>query len=401
MKYIIVLGDGMADEPIESLGNRTPLQFALTPSMDRLAKQGNTGLLATVPDGMPPGSEVANLSVLGYNPAEVLEGRGSLEAASMGIELLPGEMAMRCNLICIENGKIKNHSAGHISSGEAEILIHHLNEKLGNERLQFFAGVSYRHLLKLKDGDKRLDCTPPHDVMGTDFREVLIRPLSDDSQATADYLNDLIIQSQALLENHPVNKKRKTEGKGPANSVWLWSPGYKPQMKKLSEEYPIRTGAVISAVDLVKGIGIYAGLESISVTGATGFSDTNYEGKVQAALKALKEKDFVYLHIEASDEAGHDGDVELKVRTIEDIDSRILKPLMEETEKWNESVTIALLPDHPTPCRIRTHTGSPVPFVIYKPGLSPDAVTEFNEFSVKQGKHGLLKGNEFIKAVFE
>jgi len=338
---------------------------------------------------------------LGYNPAEVLEGRGSLEAASMGIELLPGEMAMRCNLICIENGKIKNHSAGHISSGEAEILIHHLNEKLGNERLQFFAGVSYRHLLKLKDGDKRLDCTPPHDVMGTDFREVLIRPLSDDSQATADYLNDLIIQSQALLENHPVNKKRKTEGKGPANSVWLWSPGYKPQMKKLSEEYPIRTGAVISAVDLVKGIGIYAGLESISVTGATGFSDTNYEGKVQAALKALKEKDFVYLHIEASDEAGHDGDVELKVRTIEDIDSRILKPLMEETEKWNESVTIALLPDHPTPCRIRTHTGSPVPFVIYKPGLSPDAVTEFNEFSVKQGKHGLLKGNEFIKAVFE
>jgi len=401
MKYIILLGDGMADEPIESLGNLTPLQFARTPNMDRLAKKGNTGLLATVPDGMHPGSEVANLSVLGYNPVEVLEGRGALEAASMGIDILRGEMAMRCNLICIENGKIKNHSAGHISNEEAEILIHYLNEKLGSERLQFFAGVSYRHLLKIKGGDKRLDCTPPHDVMGTDFKEVLIRPLSADSQATADFLNGLIIQSQMLLENHPVNQKRKAEGKDPANSIWLWSPGYKPQMKKLSEENPIQTGAVISAVDLIKGIGIYAGLESINVVGATGLYNTNYEGKAQAALKALKEKDFVFLHIEASDEAGHEGDVELKIKTIEDIDHRVLKTLMEETEKWEEPVTIALLPDHPTPCRIKTHTNSPVPFVIYKPGASPDAVTEFNEFSVKQGKYGLLKGNEFIKAFFE
>ncbi|MCL1932406.1 MAG: cofactor-independent phosphoglycerate mutase [Candidatus Azobacteroides sp.] len=401
MKYIIVLGDGMADEPIESLGNQTPLQFARTPCMDQLAKQGNTGLLATIPEGMHPGSEVANLSVLGYDPVRVLEGRGVLEAASMGIDILPGEMAMRCNLICVENGKIKNHSAGHISNEEAETLIHYLNEKLGNEQLQFFPGVSYRHLLKLKGGDKRLDCTPPHDVPGTDFRQVLIRPLSGDSQATADCLNDLIIRSQALLENHPVNQKRKAEGKDPANSIWPWSPGYKPQMKKLSEEYPIRTGAVISAVDLVKGIGIYAGLESIKVVGATGLYNTNYEGKVQAALKALKEKDFVYLHIEASDEAGHEGDAELKVKTIEDIDSRVLKTLMEETENWDEPVTIALLPDHPTPCRIKTHTNSPVPFVIYKPGQTPDEVTEYNEFSVKKGKYGLLKGNEFIKAFFE
>jgi len=400
MKYIIVLGDGMADEPIESLGNLTPLQFARTPNMDRLAKKGNTGLLATVPDGMHPGSEVANLSVLGYDPLKVLEGRGSLEAASMGIDILPEEMAMRCNLICIENGKIKNHSAGHISNEEAEILIHFLNEKLGNERLQFFPGVSYRHLLKLKGGDKRLDCTPPHDVPGIDFRKVMIRPLSTDSQATADYLNDLTIRSQALLENHPVNQKRKAEGKDPANSIWLWSPGYKPQMKKLSEEYPIRMGAVISAVDLIKGIGIYAGLESINVVGATGLYNTNYEGKTEAALKALKEKDFVYLHIEASDEAGHEGDVELKVKTIEYLDQRVLKTIMEETEKWDEPVTIALLPDHPTPCRIKTHTHSPVPFVIYKPGAFPDNVSEFNEFSVKQGKYGLLKGNEFIKAVF-
>ena len=401
MKYIIVLGDGMADEPIESLGNRTPLQFARTPYMDLLAKRGNTGLLATIPDGMSPGSEVANLSVLGYDPFSVLEGRGTLEAASMGVEIAPDEMAMRCNLICIENGKIKNHSAGHISNEEAEILIRYLNEKLGTEQIQFFAGVSYRHLLKLEGGDKHLDCTPPHDVQGTDFRQVLIRPLSTDSQATADFLNDLIIQSQALLENHPVNLKRKTEGKDPANSIWPWSPGYKPQMKKLSEEYPIRTGAVISAVDLVKGIGIYAGLESIKVDGATGLYDTNYEGKAQAALKALKEKDFVYLHIEASDEAGHEGDAALKVKTIEYLDSRILKTLIEETDKWDEPVTIALLPDHPTPCRIKTHSNSPVPFVIYKQGETPDEVTEYNEFSVEKGKYGLLKGNEFIKVFFE
>ena len=401
MKYIILLGDGMADEPVESLDNLTPLQFARTPSMDLLAKKGNTGLLATVPEGMSPGSEVANLSVLGYNPADVLEGRGALEAASMGIDILPGEMAMRCNLICIENGKIKNHSAGHISNEEAEILIHFLNEKIGNERIQFFPGVSYRHLLKMNDGDKRLDCTAPHDAMGTNFKDVLIRPLSTDSQTTADYLNNLIIQSQALLENHPLNQKRKAEGKDPANSIWLWSPGYKPQMKKLSEEYPIRTGAVISAVDLIKGIGIYAGLESINVVGATGLYNTNYEGKVQATLKALKEKDFVYLHIEASDEAGHEGDVELKVKTIEDIDHRVLKTLMEETEMWEEPVTIALLPDHPTPCRIRTHTNSPVPFVIYKPVEIPDGVSEYNEFSVKNGKYGLLRGNGFIKAIFE
>jgi 2,3-bisphosphoglycerate-independent phosphoglycerate mutase len=400
MKYIIVLGEGMADEPIESLCNRTPLQFARTPCMDQLAKKGNTGLLATIPDGMPPGSEVANLSVLGYNPAHVLEGRGVLEAASMGVNILPGEMAMRCNLICIENGKIKNHSAGHISTGEAEILIHCLNEKLGNEGLQFYPGISYRHLLKLKAGDKRLDCTPPHDVQGTGFRRILIRPLSTDSHATAEILNSLIIQSQSLLENHPVNQKRKAEGKDPANSIWLWSPGYKPQMKKLSEEYPIQTGAVISAVDLIKGIGIYAGLESIKVVGATGLYDTNYEGKVQAALKALKEKDFVYLHIEASDEAGHEGNVDLKIKTIEDIDSRILRPLMEETEKWDVPVTVALLPDHPTPCRIKTHSNSPVPFVIFKPGETPDEVEEFNELSVIKGKYGLLKGNEFIKAFF-
>ncbi|MDR3218796.1 MAG: cofactor-independent phosphoglycerate mutase [Dysgonamonadaceae bacterium] len=399
-KYIIVLGDGMADEPIESLGNKTPLQYAHTPCMDLLAEKGNSGLLDTIPEGMHPGSEVANLAVLGYDVAAVLEGRGALEAASMGIDVLTGELVMRCNLICIENGKIKNHSGGHISNEEAHILIRFLNEHLGDDRLRFFPGVSYRHVLKLKGGDKRLNCTPPHDVIGTDFKSVLMKAQTPEAQATATYLNEQIRASQELLKNHPVNLKRIAAGKDPANSIWPWSPGYKPQMEKMADIYPIRTGAVISAVDLIKGIGVYAGLECIEVPGATGLYDTNYEGKAQAALRALKEKDFVFLHVEASDEAGHDGDVPLKVKTIENLDSRLLKTIMEETEKWTEPVTIALLPDHPTPCRIRTHTASPVPFVIYKPGNTPDEVVEYNEFSVQKGKYGHLKGDEFIKTFF-
>jgi threonine synthase len=397
MKYIIILGDGMADEPVEALGNRTPLQAAHTPAMDLLARLGRSGLLHTVPEGMSPGSEVANLAVLGYDVPNILEGRGSLEAASMGIEIAPDEMALRCNLITIEDGKIKNHSAGHISNEEAVILIQYLNENLATEKVRFYPGVSYRHVLKIKNGDKQLICTPPHDVPGTAFVKVLVQSKNPEAQSTAGLLNNLILRSQDLLENHPVNLKRKAEGKDPANSIWPWSPGYKPQMKKLSEIYPVRSGAVISAVDLIKGIGIYAGLENIEVPGATGLYDTNYEGKAQAALAALKEKDFVYLHVEASDEAGHEGNALLKVKTIEYLDSRILKPVMEETKKWSEPVAIALLPDHPTPCRIKTHTSAPVPFVIYKPGETPDDVTHFDEFSARKGIYGLLKGDEFIR----
>jgi 2,3-bisphosphoglycerate-independent phosphoglycerate mutase len=396
----------MADEPIQSLGNQTPLQYASTPSMDMLARKGGAGLLHTVPEGMHPGSEVANLSVLGYNPVEVLEGRGALEAASMGIDILSGEMVMRCNLICIENGKIKNHSAGHISSEEAGILIRYLNgmfpalPPFGGEGGGFFPGVSYRHILKLKGGNKRLLCTPPHDIPGVEFRNALIKAELPEAQETADYLNRCIIRSQEMLENHPVNLKRKAEGKDPANSIWLWSPGYKPQMKPLSEMYPIHAGAVISAVDLIKGIGICAGLEIINVPGATGLYDTDYEGKAQAALKALRETDFVYVHVEASDEAGHEGDALLKVKTIEYLDKRLLQPILEAVDSWDEPVTIALLPDHPTPCRIKTHTALPVPFVIYKPGEMPDKVTEYNEFSVEKGKYGVLKGEQFIKNFF-
>lgn len=400
MKYIIILGDGMADEPVAGLGNRTPLQYADTPGMDYLAKIGCSGMLDTIPEGFHPGSEIANLSVLGYNLNEVFEGRGTLEAASMGVTILPDEMAMRCNLICIRDGKIKNHSAGHISSEEAGELIRYLDEHSGEDRVRFFQGVSYRNLLKMKTGDKRLDCTPPHDVMGREYKEVMIRPEVPEASESAEYLNTLILKSQELLKNHPVNLKRIAEGKDPANSIWPWSPGYEPKMKTMAEIYPIRSGAVISAVDLINGIGVYAGLEVIHVEGATGLYDTNYEGKARAALDALKTNDFVYLHVEASDEAGHEGDVSLKIKTIEDLDKRVVKTILEETMKWNEPVAIAVLPDHPTPCRIKTHTADPVPFVIYKPGEQPDNVEKYDEFSAKGGKYGLLKGDEFIKELF-
>lgn len=400
MKHIIVLGDGMADEPVEELGGRTPLQAAHTPAMDWLAAHGRCGRLKTVPEGYHPGSEIANLAVLGYDLDRVFEGRGSLEAASMGVDIEPGEMAMRCNLICIENGLIKNHSAGHISTAEAAELIDFLQRELGDDDVHFFRGVSYRHLLKLKGGDKRVDCTPPHDVPGTPFRDVLVRPLVPEAAATADRLNDLILRSQQILSTHPVNLRRVAEGKDPANSIWPWSPGYKPRMETLAQRYGIRSGVVISAVDLIRGIGVYAGLQPVEVEGATGLYDTNYEGKVQAAIDALYAHDFVYLHIEASDEAGHEGDVALKLRTIEYLDRRVLQPLIEAVGQMDEPVAIALLPDHPTPCRVRTHTAAPVPFVIYKPGVEPDGVDCYDEFSTACGAYGSLVGDEFMKEFF-
>lgn len=398
MKYIIVLGDGMADEPIESLGGKTPLQVANTPSMDFLAKNGRVGRLITVPEGFHPGSEIANLSVLGYDVAQVFEGRGSLEAASMGIEIEPAEMAMRCNLICIEDGKIKNHSAGHISNEEATELIEYLQKELGDDLISFYPGISYRHLLKIKNADKRVMCTPPHDVPGTPFKDVLVKPMVDDAIETSKLINQLILKSQQLLSTHPINIKRIKEGKDPANSIWPWSPGYKPSMKTMSELYGINKGVVISAVDLIRGIGVYSGLTPIIVDGATGLYDTNYEGKVNAAISALKtDVDFVFLHIEASDEAGHEGDVALKIKTIEYLDERVLKPLITSLDVITEQVTIAVLPDHPTPCRLRTHTAEAVPFIIYHKGIEADGVTTFDEESSKNGSYGTLNTQEFIK----
>lgn len=396
MKYIIILGDGMADRPVKTLGGLTPLQAADTPNIDRLARMGRSGMLRSVPAGFKPGSEIANLSILGYDVGKVFEGRGSLEAASMGVEIGDGEMAMRCNILTIEEGKIKNHSAGHITTPEAHELIAHLQKELGGGRVNFFPGVSYRHLLKMKEGDKRIDCTPPHDVPGTLFREVMIKPQVPEAAETTEYLNMLTLRSQEVLADHPVNRKRIAEGKEPANSIWLWSPGYRPQMKTLSERYGLRSGSVISAVDLIKGIGVYAGLKSIDVEGATGLYDTNYEGKTAAAIEALRNDDFVFLHIEASDEAGHEGDAGLKVRTIEYLDRRVVGPIMEELAKWDEPVTIALLPDHPTPVELRIHTNDPVPFVIYRPGEEADTVEEYNEFEPQAGYYGTVEAADFM-----
>ncbi len=397
MKYLIILGDGMADEPLEEYGNKTPLQMANKPHIDWLAKNGKNGLYKTVPDSMHPGSEIANLAVLGYNVEKVFDGRGVLEAASMGIQLNPGDLGLRCNLLTIEDEKIKNHSGGHITTEEAKILIDFLNEKMGSDTIKFYPGVSYRHLLVIKGGIKYLKCTPPHDVPGTPFQEVLIEAKTEEAKSTADLLNKMILESRKLLENHPVNLARREKGKDPANSIWPWSPGYKPVMPTLKEMFGIQKSAVISAVDLIHGIGVYAGMKVIHVEGATGLYDTNYEGKAKAAVDALKTNDLVYLHIEASDEAGHEGDVELKTKTIEYLDERVVKYVLEETAKMEEPVAIAVLPDHPTPCALKTHTRKPIPFIIYYPGIVPDRVAVYDEFSVEEGDYGVIKDDEFMK----
>ena len=397
MKHLIILGDGMADWAVPSLGNKTLLQYADTPYMDRLAKMGKTGMLKTVADGFHPGSEVANMSVMGYDLPTVYEGRGVLEAASIGVDLQPDDMAMRCNLVCVEGELLKNHSAGHISTEDADVLIKYLEEKLGSDKVHFYTGVQYRHLLVVKGGDKHVACVPPHDVPLKPFRPNLVKALRPEAEETAALLNDLIMKSQELLANHPLNLKRVAEGKDPANSIWPWSPGYRPKMEPLSDKYPsIKKGSVITAVDLIRGIGHYAGLRCIDVEGATGLYNTNYEGKAQAAIEALKTDDFVYLHIEASDEAGHEGDVPLKLKTIEYLDCRAVGPIYEAVKDWDEPVAIAILPDHPTPCELRTHTAEPIPFLIYYPGIEPDNVSTYDEVACQKGEYGLLDKDEFI-----
>ena len=390
----------MADHAVERLGGKTLLEYANTPNMDNLARIGRTGRLATVPDGFLPGSEVANATILGYDMNKVYEGRGPLEAASIGYEMEPGDLALRCNIICLENGKIKNHHGGHLTTDESTELIDLLNERLGSDRVRFVKGIQYRHLLIIKGGNKYINCAPPHDHPNEEWRKLLIRPEKGhehEALDTATLLNELINKSQDVLYNAPLNVKRRAEGKDEANSIWPWGGGYRPQMKTLSEMYPqIKRGDVISAVDLIRGIGHYAGLHNIIVPGATGLADTNYEGKTQAAIEALRKDDFVFLHIEASDEAGHDGDLELKLRTIENLDSRVVGPIFEEVSKWDEPVAIAVMPDHPTPVEIRTHVKEPVPFIVWYPGISPDSVQTYNEVSCVSGSYGMLHLTEFM-----
>ena len=403
MKHIIILGDGMADHAIDRLGGKTPLQYADTPYMNFLAKQGKTGMLNTIPDGFLPGSEVANTAILGYDLNKVYEGRGPLEAASIGYEMQPYDMAIRCNIIELANGRIKNHHGGHLTTEEGNLLIKFLDKELGNDQVKFITGIQYRHLLVIKNGNKHITCAPPHDHPNEKWKPLLVKPEEGYTehnsdrmtpQATTDLLNGLIIKSQSLLANHPFNRQRTEK----ANSIWPWSGGYRPSMSTLMQLYPdIKSGSVISAVDLIRGIGHYAGLDIIKVPGATGLANTNYEGKASATIEALKKQDFVFLHIEASDEAGHDGDLDLKLQTIRYLDARIVKPVYEAVSEWEEPVCIALLPDHPTPVEIRTHVKEPVPFAIWHRGIQPDKVTTYDEKSCTRGEYGLLSLQQFME----
>ena len=436
MKHIIILGDGMADLPVERLGGKTLLQYAHKPMMDQLAREGRCGRLVTVPEGFPPGSEVANTAILGYDLNKVYEGRGPLEAASIGYEMADDDLAIRCNIITLEDGKIITHNGGNLETDDARILIDYLNEKLakpinereGCERVKFITGIQYRHLLVIKGGNKHIVCAPPHDHPNEEWRPLLVKaspspskggdvgihdnaastnqtssPLERLGEAeTANLLNELILRSQELLTNHPFNQAKAAKGERQANSIWPWSGGYRPSMLTLQQQYSeIKSGTVISAVDLIRGIGHYAGLKIVEVEGATGLANTNYEGKAQAAINALKSDDFVFVHVEASDEAGHDGDLELKLKTIEYLDQRLIAPIYKEVDTWSEPVCIAVLPDHLTPVEQRIHVGQPVPFLIWHRGITADQVQQYDEVSCVSGSYGLLKLQEFMQELMK
>lgn len=403
----------MADHPVGRLGGKTLLQYVDTPYMDMLAKNGRTGRLITIPEGFQPGSEVANTAILGYDLNEVYEGRGPLEAASIGYDMRTDDMAMRCNIITLADGRIKNHHGGHLTTEQSDILIKYLDRQLGNEDIKFITGIQYRHLLIIRGGNKHIVCAPPHDHPEEEWRQLMVRPEHGwenrrdgdrmTAQQTADIINTLILKSQQLLEQHPFNKERAAQQKDAANSIWPWSGGYRPKMDTLQQMYPqIKEGDVISAVDLIRGIGRYAGLNRVTVEGMTGLADTNYENKAQAAIDMLRQHDFVYLHVEASDEAGHDGDLELKLKTIENLDRRIVKPVYDEVSTWTDTpVCIAILPDHPTPVELRIHVAEPVPFIIWHPGITPDGVETYDEVSCVSGSYGLLRLEEFMNKFME
>ena len=406
MKHIIILGDGMADLPVERLGGKTLLQYANKPMMDRLAKEGRCGRLITVPEGFPPGSEVANTAILGYDLNKVYEGRGPLEAASIGYEMADDDMAIRCNIITLEDGKIITHNGGNLETKDGDVLIKYLNETLakpinereGCERVKFITGIQYRHLLVIKGGNKHIVCAPPHDHPNEEWRPLLVKAEIPEAQETADLLNELILKSQELLAKHPFNIERAKRGERQANSIWPWSGGYRPSMQTLMQQYPqIKSGTVISAVDLIRGIGHYAGLKIVEVEGATGLADTNYEGKAEAAIEALEKDDFVFVHVEASDEAGHDGDLELKLKTIEFLDQRLITPIYNKVMDMDEPVAIAVLPDHLTPVEQRIHVGQPVPFLFWYKGIVADEVQQYDEQSCVSGAYGLLKLQEFMQ----
>jgi 2,3-bisphosphoglycerate-independent phosphoglycerate mutase len=363
MKYVVIVGDGMADMPLQELGGRTPLQTAFTPHMDELAGEGLPGRVRTIPQGMQPGSDVANLSILGYDPHEYYSGRAPLEAASIGIELAADDVAFRCNLVTLKynrqrtNAVMEDYSSGHITTEEARELIQEIDSALGSEKIRFYPGISYRHLMVWSGGSVAMECVPPHDILGKDILDYL--PVGAGERV----IRDIMQASVGILDRHPVNLERAKEGKNPGNSVWLWGQGRRPKMPTFYEKYGVH-GALVSAVDLTRGLGIYAGFEILDVPGITGWIDTNYEGKAAAALEALRKVDFVYLHVESPDEAGHSGNYAYKIKAIEDFDKLVVGRVMEGVKEF-DAYRILLLPDHPTPIALRTHTADPVPFVLF------------------------------------
>ena len=383
MKYLVLIPDGMADEKIEALGNRTPMEAACKPMMDALAKNALVGTVSNVPVGMVPESDTANMAILSFDPKVYSKGRSPLEAVSMGIEMQPDETAYRCNVVTLsdegeayEDKIILDHSADEITTAEADELIHALQEKLGNEIRRFYTGVSYRHCLIRKNGNDRYPFMRPHDILGQRIGDYL--PKAEDG---GEEFYQMMKESFEILNHHPVNEARRARGLKPANSAWFWSPGKKPQLPNFREKWGLN-GAVISAVDLIKGIGLCAGMRSIDVEGATGNVHTNYEGKAQAAIEAFRNgHDYVYIHVEAPDECGHRAELENKVLSVELIDQKILKPVYEYLVSCGEDFRVMVLPDHPTPIRMRTHTSLPVPFFIYDSTRTLDGVNSFSEES--------------------
>jgi 2,3-bisphosphoglycerate-independent phosphoglycerate mutase len=398
MKYITLLGDGMADEPIEELSGKTPLQAAHTPNMDRLARRGIIGLAETVPKAFHPGSDVANLSVFGYDPASCYSGRSPLEAASMGVELGPDDVAFRLNLVTLglAGGDLymQDFSAGHIGTAEARELIGCLQEELGDDEFQFYSGVSYRHLMVWRSGRDDFQVTPPHDLTGKSIRNHVPRA------AETMPLMQITNAAQLLFKRHPINLKRENAGQLPANSIWLWGQGRRPQMPTLQDKFKL-SGAVISAVDLIKGIGIYAGLDVIDVPGATGYLDTNYLGKAEAALAALQTRDFVYLHVEAPDEAAHGGSLSDKIEAIERFDKDVVGTVVAGIGTLGD-YRILLLPDHPTPVAKMTHTKDPVPFVLAGSGTEfagNHAAAEYSESAARASGLVIDPGFQLMEAL--
>ena len=396
MKYLILVGDGMGDLPIADLGGRTPLAAAQTPAMDYLAENGELYLLRTVPEGYPPGSDVANLSLAGYRPSECYTGRAPLEAASMGVELAEGEIAFRCNLVTIapqEDGGVTmvDYGAGHVSTDEARQLIESLEKELGNDQICLYPGISYRHLLVYTGETNGLVTVPPHDHTGREVTEYR------DRYQVVPPLAELMTKAAAILADHPVNQARVAKGLNPANGIWLWGEGKAPTMQTLQEQFGV-SGGLISAVDLLKGIGVYAGMEIIDVPGATGYLDTNYQGKVDAALAVLADKDLVFVHVEAPDEAGHQGLQAEKLQAIEDFDQRIVQPIMAGLAGTDFRLAVAM--DHFTPLVTRTHSDQPVPVVIYdsRQQGTGSGLPYTEEAGVKSGKE-LADGKQFLEVL--